>query len=141
MRRRRFDSSRAWLPLITIFNTKTIMKTIKKIEEFVAEIKEAADMTEGGGYIILAADAIKEEGEGDTASIAAIKGKGIDLLTLAVALLEREPVLRKIFTEALGICAIMHLKGGVPAEPKEEQPTTHCGCDAAAPEALGKEAE
>lgn len=118
------------------------MKTIKKIEEFVAELKEAADMTEGGGYIILAADAIKEEDEGDdTASVAAIKGKGIDLLTLAVASLERDPVLRKIFAEALCLCAMMHLKGGVPTEPKEEQPTTHCGCDAAAPEALGKETE
>jgi len=73
--------------------------SFKKIQSLADELAKNADVTNGGGIIILASNPNSEEGESNTLQF--IKGKGIDLIATLVTAFKANDSLRELAQHAL----------------------------------------
>lgn len=79
--------------------------SFKKIQSLADELAKNADVQNGGGIIIMAAN--PNGNEGDPNSHVFMKGKGIDILATLCASFKANDTLRELVREALFISAIM----------------------------------
>lgn len=79
--------------------------SFKKIQSLADELAKNADVTNGGGIIIMAANPNGKEG--DPNSIVFMKGKGIDILATLCASFKANDTLKELVREALFMSAIM----------------------------------
>lgn len=79
--------------------------SFEKIKSLADELAKNADVTNGGGIIILASNPNSEEGDANT--IAFIKGRGIDLIATLSASFKTNDSLKVLAKEALFMSAII----------------------------------
>lgn len=79
--------------------------SFKKIQSLADELAKNADVANGGGIIIMAAN--PDNKEGDPNSIVFMKGKGIDILATLCGSFKVNDTLRELVREALFMSAIM----------------------------------
>lgn len=73
--------------------------SFKKIQSLAEELAKNADVTNGGGIIILVSNPNSEEGESNT--IQFMKGKGIDLIVTLSTAFKANDSLRELVQHAL----------------------------------------
>lgn len=79
--------------------------SFKKIQSLADELAKNADVANGGGIIIMAANPNGKEG--DPNSLVFMKGKGIDILTTLCSSFKANDTLKELVREALFMSAIM----------------------------------
>ena len=79
--------------------------SFKKIQSLADELAKNADVTNGGGIIILASNPNAEKGESN--SVVFIKGKGIDLIATLAASFAANKNLKALSKHALFMSAII----------------------------------
>lgn len=79
--------------------------SFKKIQSLADELAKNADVANGGGIIIMAANPNGKEG--DPNSIIFMKGRGIDLLATLSASFKANDTLKELVREALFMSAII----------------------------------
>lgn len=79
--------------------------SFKKIQSFADELAKNADVANGGGIIIIAANPNGKEG--DPNSLVFMKGKGMDILATLCASFKANDTLKEFAKEALFMSAII----------------------------------
>ena len=87
------------------FNNFIMKDSFKKIQSLANELAKNADVANGGGIIILAADPQTEEGK--TNSVVFMKGMRIELLATLCASFGTNDTLKELVRDALFMSAIM----------------------------------
>lgn len=86
-------------------------KAITKIEALLDELHERTDINpkEGGAYLVLAADPVKDDDdkEGDARFVSALKGNGMEILCMLTFAFTKDPHLADIAKHALFMAAMM----------------------------------
>ena len=86
-------------------------KAITKISALMDELHERTDINhkEGGAYLVLAADPVKDDDdtEGDARFISALKGNGMEILCMLTFAFVKDPQLADIAKHALFMAATM----------------------------------
>lgn len=86
-------------------------KAITKISALMDELHERTDINhkEGGAYLVLAADPVKDDDdtEGDARFISALKGQGMEILCMLTFAFVKDPQLADMAKHALFMAATM----------------------------------